>query len=465
MGWFDFLNTTENKENDSEQKKKEQNAATKDKFENTGENLNSTLSDFQKLLIDLEKQRRQIEGEPPLAPDDPLLNTGKEPEKGGVGTETQATSASTSELTPAAPAKKPDTKFYYYTDDDGNIRKTTDFMYWYEDHGQGAVNRGYKEKTTTVSSETIDDPSKIPYETDEIKNREIATDSFKIKSKKKSTGDILYETALMREREQALKRKLAPKVKREAKSSYKPKKEINKNIKVIPFDESNSYLNNATAWITDPTQKQQKFSLFLNPEDELKFKQTNKPSVSLKIEDRKFTQIEKDILQSMIDDIADVSNYLRIIDKTYSSKNNSITSVLENLKRKQKKSNSIPQELPKKPVIDFQKVFENAIDNIELYRDPATENKTTLLRQEDPEDSNKPALIQSVKVRYETGSNPKRKKIPVIDFQKVFENAIDNVVVYRGPMIPPTTDEQMLKQTKDLFEKIRKAEPNYKWKM
>ena len=208
MGWFDFLNTTENKENDSEQKKKEQNAATKDKFENTGENLNSTLSDFQKLLIDLEKQRRQIEGEPPLAPDDPLLNTGKEPEKGGVGTETQATSASTSELTPAAPAKKPDTKFYYYTDDDGNIRKTTDFMYWYEDHGQGAVNRGYKEKTTTVSSETIDDPSKIPYETDEIKNREIATDSFKIKSKKKSTGDILYETALMREREQALKRKL-----------------------------------------------------------------------------------------------------------------------------------------------------------------------------------------------------------------------------------------------------------------
>lgn len=452
MGWFDFWG---GKKESGE--KKEQNSATKDKFENTSGQLNSTLSDFQKLLIDIERQRREIEGEPPLSPDDPLLNIGKEKDTGGVGTDSEASSASSSELNPSSSNKKPETKFYYYTDENGNIRKTTDFMFWYEDHGQGAVDRGFKDQVTTVSSETIKDPSSIPSETDEIKTREVSTDVFKIKTKRRTTGDILYETAVMMEREQALKRKIVPKAKKEAKASYKPKREVVKNIKENPFNviynDANSYLNNALAWIKDPSKKEDKFSLYLNPEDELKFKETNRNTFDLKIEERKFTEIEKDILQSMIDDIADVTNYLRIIDKTYSSKNNGILNVLENLKRKQKKSNLTPEFLT------------SNLPLITADGKPKENSRINILRESDPENTNEKPKVQSIKVRYENKLNKKGKKIPVIDFQKVFENGTDNAVLYRGPMIEPTTDKQLLKINKELFKKIRKAAPNYKWKM
>lgn len=452
MGWFDFWG---GKKESGE--KKEQNSATKDKFENTSGQLNSTLSDFQKLLIDIERQRREIEGEPPLSPDDPLLNIGKEKDTGGVGTDSETSSASSSELNPSSSNKKPETKFYYYTDENGNIRKTTDFMFWYEDHGQGAVDRGFKDQVTTVSSETIKDPSSIPSETDEIKTREVSTDVFKIKTKRRTTGDILYETAVMMEREQALKRKIVPKAKKEAKASYKPKREVVKNIKENPFNviynDANSYLNNALAWIKDPSKKEDKFSLYLNPEDELKFKETNRNTFDLKIEERKFTEIEKDILQSMIDDIADVTNYLRIIDKTYSSKNNGILNVLENLKRKQKKSNLTPEFLT------------SNLPLITADGKPKENSRINILRESDPENTNEKPKVQSIKVRYENKLNKKGKKIPVIDFQKVFENGTDNAVLYRGPMIEPTTDKQLLKINKELFKKIRKAAPNYKWKM
>lgn len=207
-----------------------------------------------------------------------------------------------------------------------------------------------------------------------------------------------------------LQEETKPKQKTEAQTSYQPKEEPNKNIKQNSFnaiyDDTNSYLNNALAWIKDPSKKEDKFSLYLNPEDELKFKETNSNKNSLKEGEKKYTQVERDILQSMVDDIVDVTNYINIIDKTYSSKNNGIISVLENLKRKQKKLNAPSQKLvANSPLIALQKkIKENS--------------KVTVLREIDLENTSEKPKTQSIKVRYENKPNNETKKVPVIDFEQ-----------------------------------------------
>lgn len=207
-----------------------------------------------------------------------------------------------------------------------------------------------------------------------------------------------------------LQEETKPKQKTEAQTSYQPKEEPNKNIKQNSFnaiyDDTNSYLNNALAWIKDPSKKEDKFSLYLNPEDELKFKETNSNKNSLKEGEKKYTQVERDILQSMVDDIVDVTNYINIIDKTYSSKNNGIISVLENLKRKQKKLNA-----------PFQKLVANS-PLIALQKKIKENSKVTVLREIDLENTSEKPKTQSIKVRYENKPNNETKKVPVIDFEQ-----------------------------------------------
>lgn len=223
-----------------------------------------------------------------------------------------------------------------------------------------------------------------------------------------------------------LQEETRPKQKTEAQTSYQPKEEPNNKNQKPESKKDLSLKDYAKQQGYESDQKEVDL-LLKDAEQDLKNRQEKE-----KHRERIQNQIERDILLSIVNDQKDVLTYLNLIDETYSSKNNSVIGVLENLKRKQGKRNPVFDKKAPKNTLDIfggpkykarESTQPNIITRPDSFEDEVKKLKDNinkpikLLRQTDQIDQSAPK-IKTVQVAYEDSTRPNGKKIPVLKIEE-----------------------------------------------
>lgn len=232
--------------------------------------------------------------------------------------------------------------------------------------------------------------------------------------------------------EQKIANNAAPKIeeqkpipKQEASTAYEPKKEPNLNNKNTEIKPTYLGLNEYS--------KNQGYEFDIYPTQDL-IKDAEKDFAiredKAKYKEKAQYRMEFDILKSIAADLADVTNYVNIIDETYSSKSASVVSVLENLKRKQGTRNPVFDKKPPKNTLDIyggpkynsnKNVQPNRSDSFEELKnnlkDYSLDPQIKLIRQTDQIDQSAPQ-VKIIHIAYETSSGPNKRKIPVLKIEE-----------------------------------------------
>lgn len=273
-------------------------------------------------------------------------------------------------------------------------------------------------------------------------NRQRDLNQIKISEKRLADINSILEFSKRKieELEQKIANNAAPKIeeqkpipKPEAKTAYEPKKEPNQNNKLKETKKDYSSLSEYAKAQGYESNQAEVDELIKDAENDFAVRE-DKRKHRMKVQN----QMESDILRSILSDIVDVTNYIKIIDKTYSSKNNGVTSILENLKRKQGIKNPVFENKPPKNNLDIyggpkynsnktneknifnkEESFQEEIEQLKntVLKDKNSQPKIKLLRQTEELDQSVPQ-VKSVQVAYETSTGVNKRKIPVLKIEE-----------------------------------------------
>lgn len=230
----------------------------------------------------------------------------------------------------------------------------------------------------------------------------------------------------------SLEEETRPKQKTEAQTSYQPKEQPNnKNLK--PENKIDLNLKDYAKKQGYQSNQSEIDELIKDAENDFESRESKR-----KHAEKVQSTMESDILKSMTEDIKDITTYISIIDKNYSSKSSGIINTLENLKRKQGVKNPVfdlkrpsntldiyggpkynANNKSKDNIFNKDTSFEQEVNKLRnnVLEDKESQSKIKLLRQTDQIDQSAPK-IKTVQVAYEDSTRPNGKKIPVLKIEE-----------------------------------------------